>query len=122
MCINTIHYSLLILYYTHPRARVISFTLLPCCHRTSVHPCPHHPTLFIFPSSKMSLLLQIIHCYFVFLPVPIPIPIPITAPGFVHALVVLIPWLIVVLISVLHFHFLSISGCVPIFGSSFTRK
>ena len=29
------------------------------------------PTLFIFHSSKMSLLLQMVYCYLVFLPIPI---------------------------------------------------
>ena len=43
MCINIIHYSLLILCNAHPHARVLSFTPLPCCLRMSVCPCRHHP-------------------------------------------------------------------------------
>jgi len=61
--------------YAHPRAPGVSFTPLPCCpcHHscTSVCPRPRHPTLFIFPSSKLSLLPQMVYCYSVFLPVPI---------------------------------------------------
>ena len=41
------------------------------------------PTLFIFPSSKPSLLLQMVYCYLVILPVPIrPCPhhLPIVCP------------------------------------------
>ena len=50
------------------------------------------------------------------------VPVPITAPAFVRALVILLPWLIVVFLSVFHFYFLSISDCVPILGSSSTMK
>ena len=48
--------------------------------------------------------------------------IHITTPSFASALVVVLLWLIIVLTSVLHFHFLSISDCVQILGSSSTLK
>ena len=81
------------------------------------------PTLFIFPSSKMSLLLQMVHCYLDFLPFPIR-PCSHHHPSAIHALVVAPPWLIVVLIAVLHlhFHFLSISDCVPILSDISTLQ
>ena len=121
LCIDTIHYSILILCYAHPRARVLSFTPLPCCPCTSVWIRPCHPYLlhFLFILNDTAANGSLLLCFPPF-PHPSPFPSPpqcSSVPSPSSSRGWLLYWL-----QFCDSHFLSILDCVPIMGSSSTMK